>query len=103
MTDEEIEDSLGLTFNFLKAGLGEITTIIEFMGNILHTIISTRKTGNYEHRTIVINKGEYPAWNFEASASDKMMLMEEGRKAARGFIEENLWIRRKAIQRRNSN
>ncbi len=99
---EEIEESLGFTFNFIKTRTSEIKTIMEFTTQLLNTVISNRHINGYEHRTVVINKGDYPAWHFEASLDDKEMLMEEGRKAMREYIDNCFFIKSSTILRRNS-
>ena len=75
---------------------------MDFMSQLLYTALTRRDYSEYSHRTIFIQKGDYPAWNFEASLEDKMMLMNAGKDAAEEFFCKHKWFLSKRILRRNS-
>ena len=101
LTNKEIDESIGLAFIY-KREKKEIGNLMDFMSQLLYTALSRSNYKEYLHRTIFIGKGDYPAWNFEASLEDKRMLIEAGRDAAAEFFSGKKWFLAKRIVRRNS-
>ena len=94
MTDYEIESCLALGFCNKKgadsATSAAPTDIMSFVNAILSCLIYTRvkaMLAKWSHRTILVPVGHYPAWNFELSREDRIMLLEKGREAGQTWID----------------
>lgn len=88
LTSQEIEESIGLAF-CNDTGKKEITNLMEFMTQLLNTVLSRKTYNEFKKNTIFIDKGDYPSWNFEASLEDKQMLFVAGKEAALNFFFRN--------------
>jgi predicted acylesterase/phospholipase RssA len=93
MTNKEIEESLGLKFNSKIIRKEKFEGFMEFINQLLGTYYSPRISLpiKYKCRTITVPCGEYPSWNFEASAEDRRRLIEIGRSAVVDFIENKMY------------
>jgi len=90
LSENEIEESLGLTFDDDVAEFTECHDFMEFVNQIIATYYVPRNKEArtlYANRTIVLPCAAYPMWNFEASKEDRKRLMDIGAKAVRDFIK----------------
>ena len=89
LTEEESEETIGLTFDF-----SEKPMTIETVGDFLSRICSGYYMPSYQKllerhraRTIVLPIGEFPSLHFEATLEEKQMLVAKGRQATETFIK----------------
>ena len=102
LTEEESEESIGLTFDFSEKPMP-----IETVGDFLSRICSGYYMPSYQSllerhraRTIVLPIGEFPSLHFEASLEEKQMLVAKGRQATEMFIKKPvgfLFMRRHSV------
>lgn len=88
LSEEESEESIGLTFDF-----SEKPMTIQTVGDFLSRICSGYYMPSYERllerhraRTIVLPIGEFPSLHFEATLAEKQMLVAKGREATEAFF-----------------
>ncbi len=101
LTEEEAEETLGVTFEFSKTPL-EVTDFGTFVSllTVGYYLPSYKQLiARHETRTILIPCGEYPSLNFEASVEERQNLVAMGRKASEDFFKQRA---RPTIRRRHS-
>jgi predicted acylesterase/phospholipase RssA len=99
---EEQAESIGLSFSYNHTTVDEIPEIGSFFMQIFacYYMPRARETEHmFAERTILVPKGHYPAWNFEASDEERQELIAAGKKAALDFFAG---LRTKAPPRRYS-
>lgn len=90
LSKEEQSDSIGLSFSYNHTIVNDIPDISCFCMQIFacYYMPRARETEHlFSERTIVIPKGDYPPWNFEASDEERYELIRAGEQAARNFFE----------------
>ena len=89
LTPEERQESLGLMFSNAHVENKDIHDFFDFMGQLFACIYVPRTRKIYNEtslNTIVLPKGDYPAWNFEATEEEKVSLMEAAAKATVDYL-----------------
>ena len=89
LTKEEQAQSIGLSFSYNHTSVDEIPDIGSFFMQIFacYYMPRARETETmFAERTILVPKGDYPPWNFEASEEEKQELIGAGKKAALDFF-----------------
>lgn len=104
LTDEECEDSLSLAFSYENKEFENVFP--EDLMGFANSLCSSLIDSNYEnslkkwaHKIIYIPCREYPSWNFEASRSDREMLMKKGSDAAEVWLKNSSSSSRKITRR----
>lgn len=90
LSEEEIQQSLGITFTYEHTNVESIPDIGSFFYQIFACYYMPRSRyaqQKYKERTIFIPCGHVPAWDFEAAAEERKELFELGEKAAKEFLE----------------
>jgi predicted acylesterase/phospholipase RssA len=88
LTEEESEESIGLTFDFSEKPM-TITNVGDFLSRICSGYYMPsyqRLLERHRARTIVVPIGEFPSLHFEATAEDKQLLVRKGREATEAFL-----------------
>jgi predicted acylesterase/phospholipase RssA len=101
LTEEEAEETLGVTFEFSKTPL-EVTDFGSFVSllTVGYYLPSYKQLiERHKSRTILIPCGEYPSMNFEASVEERQGLVTLGRQATEDFFKERA---KPSIRRRHS-
>lgn len=99
LTAAELEESIGMAFNQTRVA-GKIENLMQFMTQLMNTLVSHKSY--VSQRTIIVPKGDYPAWNFEAGLEEKLDLVAAGREAAAAYFSGASWIQGKLVRRRHS-
>jgi predicted acylesterase/phospholipase RssA len=89
LSESEAEQTLGITFAIAKRPV-EVTDLGGFVSLLTagYYMPSYQKLiEKHADRTIVIQCGEFPSLNFEATQEERLDLIEHGRVAARRFLE----------------
>jgi predicted acylesterase/phospholipase RssA len=89
LTPEEQSESIGLSFSYNHTTVDEVPEIGSFFMQIFacYYMPRARETEDmFAERTILVPKGHYPAWNFEASDEERQELISAGKKAAHDFF-----------------
>jgi predicted acylesterase/phospholipase RssA len=89
LSESEAEQTLGITFAISRRPM-EVNDIGGFVSllTVGYYMPSYQKLlEKHVDRTIVIECGEFPALNFEATQEERHTLIEHGRKAGRAFLE----------------
>lgn len=92
LSEEESEESIGLTFDFSETPM-TITTVGDFLSRICSGYYMPsyqRLLERHRARTIVLPIGEFPSMNFEATLADKQMLVQKGREATQAFFRSSV-------------
>lgn len=90
LSQDEVQQSLGITFTYEHTNVESIPDIGSFFYQIFacyympRTKISEQK---FRDQTILIPCGEIPAWDFEASVEDRKGLIALGEAATKEFLE----------------
>ena len=107
LSSEECEDSLGIAFSYPSKGEEPVehakpSSLIEFMDSLLKCMRkSTAKDFEslWAHKICRIPIQDYPAWNFQASAEDKVMLLTTGKKVMLEWLACTTNKSRKCLRR----
>lgn len=89
LTPEEQSQAIGLSFSYNHTTVDEIPEIGSFFMQIFacYYMPRARETEHmFSERTILVPKGDYPPWNFEASNEERQELIGAGKKAAIEFF-----------------
>jgi len=89
LSPDEQSESIGLSFSYNHTTVDEIPEIGSFFMQIFacYYMPRARETEHmFAERTILVPKGHYPAWNFEASDEERQELIGAGKKAAHDFF-----------------
>lgn len=90
LTEDEQNESIGLTFDHDKSVVQSIPNLMVFCSQLAASYYVPRNREQIEKhgsRTIIIPCGDYPSWNFEASIEDRKKLMMIGYNSAKMFIK----------------
>ena len=102
LTAEELDESIGMAFNQTYV-TGDIQNLMQFMTQLMNTLVSHKRMEAVLHRTIVVPCGDFPSWNFEAGLEEKLGLIAAGRAAAEAYFREARWIPAgRLVRRRHS-
>ena len=85
----EQQDALGIAFTYEHTNVEHIPDLGCFFYQIFACYYMPRSRTNqqqFQHNTIWVPCGSYPAWDFESSVDDRLALMKVGEDAARAFL-----------------
>jgi predicted acylesterase/phospholipase RssA len=102
LSQEEQSESIGLSFSYNHTLVNDIPDISSFFMQIFacYYMPRARETEDmFSERTILVPKGDYPPWNFEATDEERQELIGAGKKAAIAFFNG---VRKKVPHRRYS-
>jgi len=109
LTEDECGESLSIGFSSSNTEESKkpVTDLMGFMNAIFACLTHGRnvaKLAKWTHRIIRIPVDDYPSWNFEASRTDREMLMSKGHDAAMAWLKEpmNYITVKRVILRRHS-
>jgi NTE family protein len=92
LTEKEQEESIGISFEYLTSKVDEIPDFLAFLRQI-YVVLTVPRTyatqKEHKDRCILIQSGEYKAWNFELSKEDKERMIQDGRDAALQYIKQH--------------
>lgn len=90
LSQEEQSESIGLSFSYNHTRVNEVPEIGSFFMQIFacYYMPRARETEDmFAERTILVPKGDYPPWNFEATDQERQELIGAGKKAALDFFK----------------
>lgn len=90
LSSQEQQEALGLAFTYEHTNVNHIPDIGAFFYQIFACYYMPRSRTSqqlFQHNTIWIPCGEYPAWDFEGSPEDRQNLISLGEKAAKTYLE----------------
>lgn len=110
LTEDECGESLSIGFsssNSEESSEKQVGDLMGFVNAIFACLTHGRndaKIAKWAHRIIRIPVDDYPSWNFEASRTDREMLMSKGHDAAIAWLKEpmNYVTVKRNILRRHS-
>lgn len=91
LTEEEQRHSLGLMFSGDHAENKEVETFLDFVMQMMACVYMPRIRmiqQTLSERTILLPKGEFPPWNFEATKEERSELLEAAARATRKFLRK---------------
>lgn len=107
LSPDECQDSLGIGFSYPKTNTPYVnptkpSSLFEFMDALLKCVRKT-KAKDFEHlwahKICRIPIQDYPAWNFQASAEDKLMLLNAGIQSMTEWLASDTNKSRKCLRR----
>lgn len=90
LTSQEQQEALGIAFTYDHTNVDHIPDIGCFFYQIFACYYmprSRKSQHHFQHNTIWIPCGEYPAWDFEGSPDDRLKLIQLGEKAATNYLQ----------------
>jgi predicted acylesterase/phospholipase RssA len=107
LTPDECNDSLGIGFNYPNTNTpcvnpSKPSNLLEFMDALLKCVRKTKAKDSenlWAHKICRIPIQDYPAWNFQASAEDKLMLLNQGIQSMTEWLASDTNKSRKCLRR----
>ena len=93
LTDQEKEETLGISFLYSKHGTEDITDFLGFVTQLYNCGFNPRTYQVQKEnrlRCILIPTGVLSAYNFDLTKEDRLVLIEQGRLATRKFCDRYL-------------
>ena len=92
LPEEEQKYSLGMMFSGDHAENNEIENFYDFLLQMFACVYMPKirqiTSSNLIERTILLPRGDFPSWNFEATKEERQMLIEAAAEATTRFLEQ---------------
>lgn len=107
LSPDECQDSLGIGFSYPKTNTPYVNprkpdSLFEFMDALLKCVRKTKAKDSehlWAHKICRIPIQDYPAWNFQASSEDKLMLLTTGKESMTEWLASDTNKSRKCLRR----